>query len=524
MKKFLLSLCLLFVTLPVLAFQPLPVDEAFTLSAKLTKQNVVLYWKLAPGYYLYRDRISLKPSQNINLPTGIAKEDDILGKYQVYEDKLILAVPIAEKLIVNYQGCAASGFCYPSVSKLVSIDGTVVNITHADNAAVSSVSIRDPETTQDKATQLLVEHNWFLILSGFLSFGLLLAFTPCVLPLLPILSGIIVGQGKNLTTQKAFALSFIYVLAMAIAYACAGVIAGVAGSYVQAFLQNPWVLGTFSLVFILLAFSLFGFYELHLPASWQEKLTNLSNQQKGGTYFGVAAMGALSTLIVSPCVTAPLIGALTYIGKTGDAALGGIALFVMGLGFGVPLLIVGTAGGKLLPKAGRWMNIVKAIFGVLMLLMATWLLARIPAVDNFMESKFATVTAAQTLSFKRIKSVQDLERELTIAKSHHKPVMLDFYADWCAACKQMARTTFRDPKVYAALSNVVLLQADVTANDKVDQLLEKHFNVIAPPTMIFFDSTGKELVDKHVVGEMSASKFLSFLCTKLIELITCFAP
>lgn len=524
MKKLLLGLCLLFATLPVFAFQPLPVDEAFTLSAQANKQNVILHWKVAAGYYLYRDRISLKPSQNINLPAGITKEDDILGKYQVYEDKLILTVPAATKLIVNYQGCAASGFCYPPVSKLVSISGGVINITNLDNASASPLSIADAETAQDKATQLLVERNWFLILLGFLGFGLLLAFTPCVLPLLPILSGIIVGQGKNLTTKKAFSLSFAYVLAMAIAYAVAGVIAGMAGSYIQAFLQNAWVLGTFSLIFVLLAFSLFGFYELQLPANWQEKLTNLSNQQKGGTYFGVAAMGALSTLIISPCVTAPLIGALTYIGKTGDAVLGGVALFVMGLGFGVPLLILGTAGGKLLPKAGRWMNIVKAVFGVLMLLMAVWLLARIPAVDNFIESKFTAASTTQTLSFKRIKSVQDLENELALAKAEHKPVMLDFYAEWCIACKQMARTTFKDPQVHAALSNAVLLQADVTANDKMDQVLEKQFNVIAPPTIIFFDATGNELANKHIIGEMTAKEFLSFLCTKLIELITCFVP
>lgn len=580
MKKILLSLFLLLSSVTSYALQPLPADEAFALSAQKDQQGLSLHWKIAPGYYLYREQFSFVPSAQVNLPAGIPKEDEILGKYQVYENEVTLSVPITKPasgsvdLIVHYQGCAASGFCYPPITKKLHLqaDG-IVTLTDANSMLAPTVpdtTVAAPESSQDQATQLLASQHWFLILLGFFGFGLLLAFTPCVLPLLPILSGIIVGQGSNLTTRKAFLLSLTYVLAMAVAYAGAGVLAGLAGSYVQAFLQSPWVLSIFSLIFVLLALSLFGFYELQLPAVWQEKLTNYSNRQSGGTYVGVAIMGALSTLIVSPCVTAPLIGALSYIGKTGDAVLGGMALFAMGLGFGVPLLIVGTMGGKLLPKAGGWMDIIKAIFGVMMLAIAVWLLSRvIPAqITMFLWSalviisavymgafsttpinalgklwkgisliifvyglllligaaigntnplqplnfqSIANTTSTQAALFKSVNSLQDLERELVDAKAQHKPVMLDFYADWCIACKEMERNTFSNPQVQAALSGYVLLRADVTKNDQADQALEKQFNVVAPPSMIFFDANGQELVSKRIVGEMDAQTFLQHL-------------
>lgn len=500
MKKMLLGLGLLLTSFTSYAFQPLPADQAFAFKAHKESQSFKLHWNIAPGYYLYRDRVRVEPTNPLKLPAGIKKQDDILGTYQVYKNELTLLIPTQTDLIVHYQGCAASGFCYPPIAKKLhaQADGSITMTDANDSSIAIDQVVEQPSP----------ESTGFMMLLSFFGLGLLLAFTPCVLPLLPILSSIIVGQSTALTTKRAFLLSLSYVLAMAVAYAGAGVVAGLAGSYVQAFLQNAWVLGAFSLVFVLLAFSLFGFYELQLPASWQEKLTNYSNRQSGGTYIGVAIMGALSILIVSPCVTVPLMGALTYIGKTGNALLGGTALFVMGLGFGVPLLIVGTLGGKFLPKAGRWMNIVKAIFGVMMLLMAIWLLIRIPAVENFVVTKLTTTT--QTLPFKKIKNVEELNQELALAKAQYKPVMLDFYADWCVACKQMERTTFSNPKVQAALKDTIWLQADVTANDQAARQLAKQFGVIAPPTILFFDTAGQEL-KRRIVGEMDTDAFLRYL-------------
>lgn len=587
MKKILIALLLSFISLSASAFSPIPVDKAFELTVKpLDNHTFMAQWKIAPGYHLYRDRIhfeAVKPSSakigTINYPTGIQKEDDILGKYQIYENAVAVTVPMANApaepmtLEVNYQGCADSGFCYPPVTKqmIVNLGNTGSATSGANVSAVTEdANATNALSQQDKISDLLAHQNLFIILLGFLGFGILLAFTPCVLPMVPILSGIIVGAGKEITGMKAFWLSLTYVLAMAVTYACAGVVAGLAGSYVQSFLQSPYVLAIFSGVFVLLSLSLFGFYELRMPSVLQNRMTELSNKQSGGNYVGVAAMGCLSTLIVSPCVSAPLIGALSYIGRTGNAVLGGTALFTMGLGMGIPLLIIGTVGGKFLPKAGGWMDAVKSFFGVLMLGVAILLLSRVipgsvtmllwaallifsavfmgvfntvPATGYAKMWKgcsvillvygvllligagmgnadpFTPIAMKQTSQladnqpqvdpFKKIKSMADLRAALAQAKG--KPVILDFYADWCLSCKEMDRNTFTDPKVQASLKQFVLLRADVTANDNTDKNLEKKLSVIAPPSIIFFDQKGNELSDYRIVGAVGAKEFSQHL-------------
>ncbi|MDQ8039430.1 MAG: thioredoxin family protein, partial [Rickettsiella sp.] len=297
-------------------------------------------------------------------------------------------------------------------------------------------------------------------------------------------------------------------------YALAGVFAGLAGSYLQAFLQNPWVIIFVSLIFVFLAFSLFGFYELRLPTRWHEKLTNITNRQQGGNYLGVAFMGCLSTLVISPCITAPLVGVLTYIGNTGNAILGGFALFILGLGSGIPLLIIGTSAGRWLPKSGPWMNIVKVILGIMMLIMAGWLLLRIVPVDSrfpFQIFKTNQVTVLNNNNFQTIKGINDLSRALEKAKHENKLVLLDFYANWCVSCKEMERNVFPASKVKSLLSRFIVLRADVTANDVLDKDLEKKFNVIAPPTFLFFTPDGRELSNKRIVGQVGSQEFANHL-------------
>lgn len=588
MKKFLLAVLFCLIPVASMAFQPLAVDQAFKLSVKpIDDQTVLAEWSIAPGYHLYRDRITFRvvsPKDThlgtVQLPTGIAKQDDIRGKYEIYEGSVAASIPLqnrtAKKLVlaVSYQGCADS-FCYPPTTKQMTVVFTGNEKKKADSAITTATTDASATTTatssQDKVSQLLANKSWVLILLGFFGFGLLLAFTPCVLPMIPILSGIIVGQSDEITTIKAFWLALTYVLAMAITYALAGILAGLAGNYVQAFLQSPWVIASFSAIFVLLALSLFGFYELRIPNSWHHHMTNLSNKQSGGNYVGVAIMGCLSTLILSPCVTAPLIGALSYIGKTGNAVLGGSALFTMGLGMGIPLIIIGTLGGKFLPKAGVWMHSVKAIFGVVMLGVAILLLSRIirpeitmilwagllivsavymgaftatphsgfgklwkgcslillvygfllligagmgnadPLQPLAMKQSLAAANVAQAESFKPIKDLSELKQVLAHAKDQGKPVLLDFSAEWCLSCKQMDRNTFKAPPVQTMLNKFVLLRADVTDNNAVDQELEKKLNVVAPPTILFFDANGKEIESARIVGEIGPQEFQSHL-------------
>lgn len=396
--------------------------------------------------------------------------------------------------------------------------------------------------------ELLLHANYLWIFIVFLGLGLLLAMTPCILPMIPILSAIIVGQRQFINTRRAFYLSLSYVLGISITYMIAGIIAAKIGGSVQAFFQSPWVLVLLSGLFVLLALSLFDYYELQLPSFLSNRLQKILQHQRGGTYWGVACMGAISALIVSPCVTAPLVGVLTYIAKTGDQLLGGLALFGLGFGMGLPLLIVGTLGGKILPKAGPWMVFIKRLFGWLMLGLAIFLLSRllpsfvtlllwlilivaaswslvrtwrlIGIVTLFIVITLFSITvihfnknegifsSKSALIFTPIKTIDDLNQSLRTAKEQHKFALLDFYADWCLSCQEMDRSIFSNSETKKALQNFILLRADITRNDAQDRALMKNLHVIAPPTILFFDANGREIQKLRIVGDVNRQQFL----------------
>jgi thiol:disulfide interchange protein DsbD len=572
-------------------------DEAFQLRSEVVDGNtVVARWQIAPGHYLYKDKFKATVESGngisvatMELPPGEVKSDPTFGDVSVFHDAAEARIRLARQsadpqsisLKLGYQGCSeVAGICYPPQTKLVSFNlpaGSVTaapvtpTVTAPPAAAPQTEAAEAPLSEQDSIAESLKSGNAAVVILSFFGFGLLLAFTPCVFPMIPILSSIIVGQGENITTRKAFGMSVTYVLAMAVTYTVVGVIAGLFGQNLQAAFQNPWILWTFAGVFVLLSLSMFGFYNLQLPNSWQSKLTEISNRQQGGTLAGVAIMGFLSALIVGPCVAAPLAGALIYIGQTGDPWLGGTALFALSMGMGLPLIVIGTSAGKLLPRAGGWMDSVKAVFGVLLLAVAIWMLERViaPAATMMLWAGLLVVSsiymgalepikegasgwyrlwkglgvvlllygallvvgasaggtdylrplhgvfgggghqAQQHLQFKRIKSAEDLDREVAAASAAGKFVMLDFYADWCTYCKDYEKYVFTDAAVQQALADVVLLQADVTANDDADQGLMKKVTVPAPPSILFFDRQGKEMKAYRLVGYKDAPSFLA---------------
>jgi thiol:disulfide interchange protein DsbD len=573
-------------------------EEAYKLSVTVEDgTHLRLYWSIAEGTYLYHDKVTLATGENqetslgqFTLPEPEIKQDSVrpdgsIGEVAIHHGEIDLLAPLVRNttditqfsLEVGYQGCAEIGVCYPPITKAFNLTLPVIaeamanQVSDTTESASDASSTTEPISELDEITEILKGGSTLLIIGLFFLLGLGLAFTPCIFPMIPILSGIIAGQGDKITTQKAFVLSLVYVLAMALTYTIAGVLAGLFGENLQAYFQNPWILSTFALVFVLLALSMFGFYELQLPSSLQSRLTEVSNKQQGGSLAGVAIMGFLSALIVGPCVAPPLAGALIYIGQTGDALLGGLALFALSMGMGAPLIAIGTSAGKLLPRAGSWMDAVKAVFGVVLLAVAIVMLERIISPDiamllwgilfivsaiymgalrnleieasgwqklwkglGFVFLVYGTlmlVGAAaggkdtlqplrgiafaggstqghQALPFKRIKSLEDLQREVAFASSQGKPVMLDFYADWCVSCKEMEKYTFSAPQVIAALANTHLLQADVTANDDIDQaLLQGHFGLPGPPAIIFYDSNGHERERYRLVGFKPAEAF-----------------
>ncbi len=574
----------------------LPGDQVFIFSAEAENGNLIkARWDIRDGYYLYRDKFKFELQNaegitldTITMPSGKVKVDESFGRMEVYYHEVEVPLPLKRSkldstevtLVAKFQGCADRGFCYPPMKSEMPISlpaGLAVSAAPEVTGGAMGGGPAGEEfvSEQDQLADMIKSGNFLFTLLIFFGSGLLLAFTPCVFPMIPILSSIIAGQGDSITTRKAFTMSLVYVLAMALTYTVAGVVAGLFGSNLQAAFQNPWILSTFALVFVALSFSMFGFYELQMPSSIQSKLTEISNRQQGGTLSGVAIMGFLSALIVGPCVAAPLMGALIYIGQTGDAVLGGSALFALSLGMGAPLLVIGTAAGKLLPKAGGWMDAVKAVFGVLLLAVAIWMLERIipsqvsmllwaalliisgiymGALDSLPQGVsgwrrlwkgvgligliygalllvgvaggngdalqplkgigFAggggstqTSIVQQKLQFKKIKGLDGLNRELQAAKAQGKVAMLDFYADWCISCKEMEKYTFSDPGVQQALQDVVLLKADVTPNDDLDQALLKKFGLIGPPSILFFDSNGEERRNLRLVGFLNPEKF-----------------
>jgi len=560
-------------------------DEAFKISYDSKPGLFKVNWVIADGHYLYRDKMQIttdEPSINsksLVMPAGDAKDDPIFNKtLYVFHHLVDAALPYqytysGDKEVtfkVKYQGCSEiSGICYPPQTKKFTVKLSPISAAQAA-ANLQEAGLSEPVSEQDEIANALRSGNTWLTLLIFFGAGLLLAFTPCVFPMIPILSGIIVGQGEEITTRKAFYLSLVYVLAMALTYTIVGILVGLSGENIQAWFQNPWIIGSFAAIFVALSFSMFGFYELQMPASIQSKLVNISNSQQGGNIVGVAIMGFLSALIVGPCVTAPLVGALIYIAETGDAVLGGMALFSLSMGMGAPLLLIGASAGKFLPRAGAWMDAVKAVFGVLLLGLAIWLLERVApaaatmalwaaliivsaiymgAMDTLAEGSSGwkklwkglgvllliygiiillglasgnrniyqplkglagisgSAVSVEHLNFKQIKGVDGLNAELIKAKAAGKTVMLDFYADWCVSCKEMEAFTFTDTAVQQALEGVVLLQADVTPNDAQDTELYKHFGIIGPPSIMFFGEDGKERRNYRVVGYMPAEQF-----------------
>ena len=611
------ALLLLLLVLPIWATaqaapELLQVNDAFRLSAQVAKPGTLhLHWTVAPHYYLYRGRIHVKSLDEnvqlgaVQLPDGLKEHDPYLGDVEIYHDALDATVPYKTagatpttlRVAVTFQGCheVDPKICYPPATQdlelplsgaaagaislpdaqpaangglgaaLQRLRGSPAGQVNGSDAVISAAPASN-ESAEQKLAGALGAHG-FAAIAVFFGAGLLLAFTPCVLPMIPILSGLIAGAGTRLTTARAFALSLTYVLASCVVFTVLGVIAGLAGANLAAWMQQPAILIAFAILFVLLAFSMFGMYSLQLPSSWQTRLANISNKQRGGSLAGVAVMGVLSALIVGPCVAPPLAAAVLYIGQSRDPVFGGAALFALSFGMGVPLLVIGTAAGRLLPRAGAWMNAVKAIFGVGFLIVAIWMLSRILdarwillmtgallvgcAVFLGALSRLASgasgwrrgaqvvglialvigacelvgaaagsrnlITplaglfgservAAQTLAFRPVKSVADVQRALAAASAAGQPAMLDFYADWCVSCKEMEARTFSKPQVQHALENFVLLRADVTANDADAQALLKRYDLLGPPATLFF-SDGREQRAQRLIGYEDAEAF-----------------
>ena len=556
------------------AFQPLPPQLAFKPQVRaIDARTLEVRFEITRGYYLYGDKFRFQLDAEgatlgaPRLPKGKSVEDATFGRVDVYYDRVRLTLPVerppgealAATLHITSQGCAEAGVCYPPLRQSLPVE------LPPAGAVTASAGLGGDES--GTIGRWLGEAAPWLVVVSFFGFGLLLAFTPCVFPMLPIVSGIIVGAGTQVTPRRGLLLSLAYVFGMAVAYAAAGVAAGLSGTLLAAALQNAWVLGGMAVLFVALALSMFGVYELQLPSAWQSQVTEEAGHFRAGSLPGVAAMGAVSALVVGPCVAAPLAGALLYIGQTGDALLGGVALFFMALGMGVPLVAVGASAGALLPRAGAWMDGVKKAFGVALLatswsllapvlppafylggwavlciVTAIWLRAIDPlpvhapaglrvlkgvavvlllvgcvqlvgafsgASDPWRPLAGLRATeAAPKLPFERVRTLAELEARISAAG---RPVLVDYYADWCVACKDMERSTFADDRVRQRLAGWTLLQVDVTANSDDDKALLARFGLFGPPGIVFFDARGVEVPNVRVVGFQNADAFLRTL-------------
>ena len=582
MKRFLPLILLLVLAGRAAAQDLLEPEKAFRFSAHMVAGPAVeVRFAIAPGYYLYRDRLrfATEGSGAVQLgaaefPPALPHKDEFFGETPIYRQQVSIRVPVRGDgtldLKVTSQGCADAGVCYvPMESRarlqVAALDAPALTPGPAAPPARARLSIY----ASDLDIARLLEGNFALALGGFLLLGVLLAFTPCVLPMIPILSGIIAGEGKALNKSRALALSVTYVLSMAATYAVAGIAAAYVGSLLATFLQNVWVLGAFAALFVLLALSMFGFYELSLPGFLHHRLHETHGRLRGGRIASVAAMGVLSAVIVSPCVSAPLAGTLLQISRTGDVVLGGAALFALALGMGLPLIAVGVSEGALLPRAGAWMVGVRRFFGVLLLAVALWIVSPVlpPAVEMLAWAVLligsamflraldslppaasgwwrvwkaigivalvagvallvgalagsrdplrplaglagGAAPAAPATAFQRVASLGELEQAV---RGAGKPAMLDFYADWCVSCKEMEKFTFSDPNVRAELDRMLLLQADVTAGNDADRALLKRFSLFGPPGIIFFDASGREIPGLRVIGYQPPERFLRTL-------------
>jgi len=568
-------------------------EKAFQFAARsIDARTLEVSFTIADGYYMYRDkfRFAVEGADGVVLgaprfPPGIRKKDEFFGEVETYRKTVSVQLPLQRSnaapqsvtLKVTSQGCADIGVCYTPMDSSATLQLAALAATGGSGSGpVLSEAARVVEPSasfsifaSDLDIAKLFEGSLIVIILSFFGFGVLLAFTPCVLPMVPILSGIIAGEGRRLNKARAFLLSVSYVLGMAVTYAVAGVAAAYSGTLIAAALQNAWVLGAFALVFVWLALSMFGFYDLQLPGFVHHRLHSVHRRLQGGQIASVAAMGAFSAVIVSPCVAAPLAGALLYISQSKDVALGGAALFAMALGMGIPLIAVGVSEGALLPKAGAWMEGVKKFFGVLLLGVAIWIVSPLLPAGVQMVAWAALLVGsamflraidplpptatgwarlwksigmlalvagiamlvgalsgardplkplagvvgggpavASPVNWVRVNSLPELEQRL---RSVDRPVMLDFYADWCVSCKEMETFTFSDPQVRAQMNRMLLLQADVTENSEQHKLLLKRFSLFGPPGIIFFDARGREIKGLRVVGYQDSDRFLKTL-------------
>jgi thiol:disulfide interchange protein DsbD len=568
----------------------LPVDQAFVFDFDQQGSTLFVGWDIAPDYYLYKKKIEII-AKGANIQVGDSGrgeiiEDEFFGKTEVFFNSASVISKLSNitegaVVKVRYQGCAKAGLCYPP--EVISIPLSVISGAQVKNVDQNSATdeaataqstfaalnepTTEPTTNSDDTekeltfTEQLASQGLITNLLIFFVVGVGLAFTPCVFPMFPILSSLIAGQ-QNLSTKKAFALSFVYIQGMAVTYAALGLVVAALGGQVQGYLQHPFVLVSFSLLFVLLAMSMFGWYEIKLPSSMMSKLTQVSNNQKGGNYVGVFLMGVLSGLIASPCTTAPLSAALLFVAQSGDYLVGGLTLYVLSLGMGLPLLLLGTSGGKLLPKAGGWMEQVKTLFGFVMLVVPLILLERLISADIILlmagvlalatalylhhwqssqtQSKLKTAlwfaatllvmtgftltknyfwpvqamqVSSQSNEFKKVADLAELKEAVAQASNEGRMVMVDLYADWCVACKEFEHYTFPDAKVQSEFSHYQLIQVDLTNSDNKTIELMEEYTVFGLPSILFFNTQGKELTTQRVTGFLNAEDFAKHLAT-----------